>query len=167
MWQWRRGLPFFSLAANFPRQITLVRRPKDRAHRITKRGGRVGGDQIAEFPILSLAEIWNNNPHQGLATSVSFSIHWTMAGNGASPGAMKSAGGLFSSSDFHHDARFLSTSPYGMQLPGSRPVTEVPDASLDRFYLFIIILIGNVPAQQERRLLLPPRVFLPLWSRSF
>lgn len=82
-----------------------------------------------------------------------------MAGNGASPGAMKSAGGLLSSSDFHHDARFLSTSPYGMQLPGSRPVTEVPDASLDRFYLFIIILIGNVPAQQERRLLLPPRVF--------
>lgn len=48
---------FFSLAANFPRQITLVRRPKDRAHRITKRGGRVGGDQIAEFPIRSLAEI--------------------------------------------------------------------------------------------------------------
>lgn len=72
------GLPFFSLlAVNFPCQITLVRGPKDGAHRITM-GGR---NQIAQFPIRSLAEIWNNNPHQGLAMSVNFPIHWTMARN--------------------------------------------------------------------------------------
>lgn len=43
---------------------------------ITSQRGR---NLIAEFPILSLAEIWNNNPHQGQAMSVNFPIHWTMA----------------------------------------------------------------------------------------
>lgn len=87
---------FFSLAANFPRQITLVRRPKDRAHRITKRGGGGEGHQIVEFPIRSLAEIWNNNPHQGLATSVRYSIHWTMARNRASHGVRRNQPGNLS-----------------------------------------------------------------------
>lgn len=69
--------PFILLAVNFPCQITLVRGPKDGAHRITM-GGR---NQIAQFPIRSLAEIWNNNPHQGLAMSVNVPIQWTMARN--------------------------------------------------------------------------------------
>lgn len=42
----------------------------------SQRGGR---NQIAEFPVVSLAEIWNNNPHQGQAVSSKFPIHWTMA----------------------------------------------------------------------------------------
>lgn len=47
-----RGLPLpFNM--HFPRQITLVRRPKDGAHHFTKEGR----NQIVEFPILSLAEI--------------------------------------------------------------------------------------------------------------
>lgn len=108
LWQWRRWR--FSLAANFPRQITVVRRPKDRAHRITKRGGGGEGHQIAQFPIRSLAEIWNNNPHQGLATSVMllYSLN-----NGEKPSlprrALKSAGESFSSHVFLHYSRLLST----------------------------------------------------------
>lgn len=39
-----------SLAANFPRQMTLVRRPKDRAHRITKRGGGGEGTPDSRIP---------------------------------------------------------------------------------------------------------------------
>lgn len=94
----------------FSSQITLVRRPKDGAHRVTKRGGGEGGEghQIVEFPIRSLAEIWNNNPHQGLATSVSDSIHWTMGRNRASHCVpRKSSRESFLSQVFH--PRFIHT----------------------------------------------------------
>lgn len=75
--QWAGAEDSVSLfAVIFPRQITLGGRLERWSSSHHKEEGE---NQIAEFPILSLAEIWSNNPHQGRAMSVNFPIQWTMA----------------------------------------------------------------------------------------
>lgn len=78
MWQWLGAEDsLFSPRCEFPLSNYSCKKAQRRSSSHYNRGR----NQIAQFPIRSLVEIWNNNPHQGLAMSFNFPIQWTMARN--------------------------------------------------------------------------------------